>query len=86
MGEFVADRRIQLLRCRRAGAKQPAAAKRTVEDWRRDLQGKPPEAAYEMIVADGTLEAYEAFVALYTQPPFVRARVRLDGSPDGGLE
>jgi uncharacterized membrane protein YgcG len=53
-----------------ASAKQPAAAKRTVEDWKRELQGKRPEAANEMIVADGSLEAYEAFVTLYTQPPF----------------
>jgi hypothetical protein len=53
-----------------AGAKQPVVAKRTVKDWKRDLQGKPPEAANEMIVADGSLEAYEAFVALYPQPPF----------------
>jgi uncharacterized membrane protein YgcG len=62
-----------------AGAKQPAAAKRTVEDWKRELQGKPPEVANEMIVADGSLEAYEAFVALYTQPPFAaQARLWLD--------
>jgi hypothetical protein len=62
-----------------AGARQPAAAKRTVEDWKRELQGKPPELANEMIVADGSLEAYEAFVALYTQPPFAaQARLWLD--------
>jgi Caspase domain len=62
-----------------AGAKQPAAAKRSVEDWKRDLQGKPPEAANEMIVADGSAEAYEAFVAVYTQPPFApQARLWLD--------
>jgi hypothetical protein len=34
------------------------------------LQGKPVEVAHEMIVAAGTDEAYEAFVALFTQPPF----------------
>jgi uncharacterized membrane protein YgcG len=62
-----------------AGAKQPAAAKRTVEDWKRDLQGKPPEAAHELIVADGSLEGYEAFLALYTQSPFAaQARLWLD--------
>jgi len=53
-----------------AGAKQQSAAKRTVDDWKRELQGKPPEAANEMIVADGSADAYEAFVALYAQPPF----------------
>ena len=62
-----------------AGAKPPAAAKRTVEDWKRNLQGKPPEAANELIVADGSVEAYEAFVVLYTQPPFAApARLWLD--------
>jgi hypothetical protein len=54
-------------------------AKRSVEEWRRSLQGKPIELANEMIVGDGTVEAYEAFVALYTQPPFgPQARLWLD--------
>jgi hypothetical protein len=52
-----------------AVAKQ-AGVKRTVDQWRTDLKGKPVEVANEMIVADGTDEAYEAFVGLYTQPPF----------------
>jgi len=52
-----------------AGLRQPAA-RRTVDEWRRELQGKAVEAANEMIVADGTDEAYEAFVGLFTQPPF----------------
>jgi caspase domain-containing protein len=59
-------------------AKQPAT-KRTVDDWRRELQGKPPAAANEMIVSDGSVEAYEAFVGLFTQPPFgPQARQWLD--------
>jgi Caspase domain len=53
-----------------AGAPKQSAAKRTVEEWRRDLKGKPVELANEMIVADGTDEAYEAFVGLYAQTPF----------------
>jgi len=61
-----------------AGPKQ-VATKRTVDDWKRQLQGKPVEVANEMIVGDGSEEAYEAFVALYTQPPFGRqAREWLD--------
>jgi hypothetical protein len=48
----------------------PAVAKRSVEEWRRDLPGEPIAVAHEMIVADGTVDAYEAFVALYTDPPF----------------
>jgi hypothetical protein len=50
-------------------ATKPAVAKRTVDDWKRELQGKPAEAANELIVSDGSVEAYEAFVALYAQPP-----------------
>jgi hypothetical protein len=60
------------------GAKA-VAAKRTADDWRRELQGKPVEAANEMIVSDGSVEAYEAFVGLYAQPPFgPQAREWLD--------
>lgn len=54
-------------------------AKRSPEEWRRDLQGKSPEIAHEMIVADGSVDAYEAYVALYTEPPFApEARRWLD--------
>jgi hypothetical protein len=61
-----------------ATPEQPAA-KRTVDEWRRELQGKPVEVAHEMIVAAGTDEAYEAFVALFTQAPFAQeAREWLD--------
>jgi hypothetical protein len=47
-----------------------AAVKRTVEEWKTDLKGKPVEVANQMIVADGTDESYEAFVSLYPQTPF----------------
>ena len=46
-----------------------AAAKKTVDEWKRDLKGKPVEAANELIVADGTDEAYEAFAVLYASTP-----------------
>jgi hypothetical protein len=53
--------------------------KRSVDEWRRQLQGKPVEVANEMIVADGTDEAYEAFVGLFAQTPFgAQARLWLD--------
>jgi len=42
-----------------------AAAKKTVEEWKRDLKGKPVEAANEIIVADGSDEAYEAFAVTF---------------------
>ena len=46
------------------------AARRSVDDWRRLLQGRPVEAAHDLIVEDGTLEAYQAFVALFGQSRF----------------
>jgi hypothetical protein len=49
---------------------RPVAVKRSTEEWRRDLQGKPVEVAHEIIVADGSVEAYEAFAVLFTQGPF----------------
>src|ERR1700732_2557570 len=59
-------------------SKQPFL-KRSVDEWRRELTGKPVEVANEIIVADGTEEAYEAFVGLFTQPPFgPQAREWLD--------
>src|SRR5258707_10069695 len=59
-----------------------AAAKKTVDEWTRDLKGKPVEAANELIVADGTDEAYEAFAALYASTPRgLLARDWLDRHP-----
>jgi hypothetical protein len=57
----------------------PVQPKRSVDEWKRSLQGKPVEVAHEMIVTDGTLEAYQAFVALFAQGPLaVEARAWLD--------
>jgi hypothetical protein len=62
-----------------AGSSKQPATRRTVNEWRRELQGKPVEAAHEMIVTDGTDEAYEAFVGLFAQQPFgLQAREWLD--------
>ncbi|WP_338827954.1 caspase family protein [Bradyrhizobium sp. 27S5] len=52
-----------------AATPQPAAAKRTVDEWKRELQGKPIEAASELIVVDGTDESYEAFAAIFAGTP-----------------
>src|SRR3954463_11639859 len=38
-----------------------ALPKKSVQEWTRDLKGKPVEVANEIIVADGSDEAYEAF-------------------------
>ncbi len=62
-----------------AGPKPAAPAKKSVAEWTRDLKGKPVEAANEIIVADGTDEAYEAFAGLYAQTPLGKlAREWLD--------
>ena len=50
-----------------AGPKPAATPKKSVAEWTRDLKGKPVEAANELIVADGTDEAYEAFAGLFPQ-------------------
>jgi len=61
------------------GTPKQVVAKRTVDEWRRELEGKPVETADEIVVADGTEESYEAFVGLYAQPPFsLQAREWLD--------
>lgn len=55
------------------------APKRSADDWKKQLKGKEPQAAYDLVVADDTVEAYEAFVALFTQPPLApRVRLVLD--------
>lgn len=56
-----------------------ASVKKTVDEWKRDLKGKPVEAANELIIADGTDEAYDAFASLYAQTPLgLQARDWLD--------
>jgi len=50
-----------------AGPKPAEVPKKSVAEWTRDLKGKPVEAANELIVADGTDEAYEAFAGLFPQ-------------------
>jgi hypothetical protein len=49
-----------------AGPK-PMPAKLSVDQWRQQLQGRSVDAAHDMVVADGSLEAYQAFVALFAQ-------------------
>jgi uncharacterized caspase-like protein len=50
-----------------ANAMALASATRSVEDWRRDLQGKDARAAYELVIADDTVPAYQAYIELYAQ-------------------
>jgi len=61
-----------------AAARKPSAT-RSVDDWRKELKGKDPKVAYELVIADDSVSAYEAFVALFAQPPYnVRVRAQLE--------
>lgn len=50
-----------------ASAMALASGTRSVADWRKDLQGKPAMVAYELVITDDTVEAYQAYIELYTQ-------------------
>jgi hypothetical protein len=56
--------------------KPPATAARSVDDWRKDLQGKEAKVAYELVIADNSVTAYQAFTALFAQSSYA-PRVRL---------
>ncbi|MBR0846265.1 caspase family protein [Bradyrhizobium diazoefficiens] len=49
-----------------AGSMALASVTRSVEDWRKDLQGKDAKA-YELVIADDTVPAYQAYIELYAQ-------------------
>ena len=42
---------------------------RSVEHWKTQLKSKPARAAYETVVQEDTVEAYEAYLALYPYDP-----------------
>ncbi|MCK1546850.1 caspase family protein [Bradyrhizobium sp. 179] len=44
-----------------------ASATRSVEDWRKDLQGKPAKVAYELVITEDTVPAYQAYIELYAE-------------------
>lgn len=55
-----------------AGAKPGSKiGARTVADWRQLLRGQTPQAAYDLVIADDSIEGYQAFVELYPQSAFV---------------
>jgi uncharacterized caspase-like protein len=58
-----------------ATPKPPVPALRSADDWRRDLAGKEPKVAYDLVVADDSVAAYEAFTTLFAQSSYT-ARVR----------
>ncbi len=50
-----------------AGSMALASVTRSVEDWRKDLQGKDARVAYKLVIADDTVPAYQAYIELYAQ-------------------
>src|SRR5262245_27988673 len=51
-------------------------ATRSVESWRQEFRSRQPAAAYRIVIEDGTPEAFEAYVAVYsvaTYAPRVRS-------------
>src|ERR1700730_4438396 len=50
-----------------AAPKLASTAMRSVDDWRKELQGKDPKVAYDLVVADDTVSAYEAYTVLFVQ-------------------
>ena len=47
-----------------------AAPTRSIDDWKKELTGKDIKTAYELVIADDTVPAYEAFVQLFDAPPY----------------
>ncbi|MBI4275016.1 MAG: caspase family protein [Rhizobiales bacterium] len=43
--------------------------------WRKELQSRPAQEAYEIVIREDSVDAYEDFLALYPLPPFA-PRVR----------
>jgi hypothetical protein len=50
--------------------KSSSTAMRSLDDWRKDLQGKEPKVAYELVIADDSVAAYEAFTTLFAQSSY----------------
>lgn len=50
-----------------ANAMALASTTGSVEDWRKDLQGKDARVAYDLVIADDTVPAYQAYIELYAQ-------------------
>jgi hypothetical protein len=50
-----------------------------LDAWKKDLQRRPAREAYEIVIKDDTVEAYQAYLALYPlQPGGSRVREVLD--------
>jgi hypothetical protein len=57
------------------GAAGTRVASRTVDAWRREFRSRQPAEAYDLVIQDGTVEAFEAYLAVYSVAPYA-PRVR----------
>jgi hypothetical protein len=57
------------------GSSAPKPVARTADDWRGDLGGKDSKVAFELVIANDSVAAYEAFTALFGQSSYA-PRVR----------
>ena len=65
----------------RAGAQRAGGAKstRSVESWRQELRPRSPKDAYELVIREDTVEAYQAYLVLFgNQPTAPRLRGMLE--------
>jgi uncharacterized caspase-like protein len=52
---------------------------RSAEAWRREFRARQPEEAYALVIEEGTLDGFEAYLAVYSTPPYApRVRSLLD--------
>ena len=52
---------------------------RSVDSWRQEFRSRQPSEAYDIVIQDGTPEAFEAYLAVYSVAPFAgRVRGLLD--------
>ena len=60
-------------------AQRRTAAVKTVDIWRRELRAVPAQRAYDIVILEDKVEAYEAYISLYAAPPLgPRVRSLLD--------
>jgi uncharacterized caspase-like protein len=53
-----------------AGHAGQTSGTRTAQGWQRELRTSDPKAAYERVIAEDTVEAYEAFLVVFADSPF----------------
>ena len=64
---------------RPTGTPGARASSRSVDAWKRELQRRPPTEAYELVIKEDLVEAYQAYLALFSgQPDSARVRSVFD--------